>query len=63
MKLLLTSSGLTNKSIAKALLDLAGKPFSELNLVFIPTAANVEKGDKDWLLQDLINCRNLGLLL
>jgi len=60
MKLLLTSSGLTNKSIAKALLDLAGKPFNELNLVFIPTAANVEKGDKDWLLKDLINCRNLG---
>ena len=60
MKLLLTSSGLTNKSIVKALLDLAGKPFNELNLVFIPTAANVEKGDKDWLLQDLINCRNLG---
>jgi dipeptidase E len=60
MKLLLTSSGLTNKSIIKALSDLAGKPFNELNLVFIPTAANVEKGDKDWLLQDLINCRNLG---
>lgn len=60
MKLLLTSSGLTNKSIAKALLDLAGKPFNELNLVFIPTAANVVEGDKDFLIKNLINCRNLG---
>ena len=60
MKLLLTSSGLANKSIAEALLDLAGKPFNKLNLVFIPTAANIEKGDKEWLIKDLINCRNLG---
>lgn len=60
MKLLLTSSGLTNKSIAKALKQLTGKPFNRLNLVFIPTAANIEEGDKDWLINDLINCRNLG---
>jgi len=60
MKLLLTSSGFTNNSISRALLDLAGKPFSELNLVFIPTAANVEKKDKGWLINDLVNCKNLG---
>lgn len=60
MKLLLTSAGLSNKSISKALLELAGKPFSQLKLVFIPTAANVEKGDKDWLIKDFINCKNLG---
>ena len=60
MKLLLTSAGLSNKSISKALLELAGKPFKELKLAFIPTAANVEKGDKDWLIKDLINCKNLG---
>jgi len=52
MKLLLTSAGLSNKSISDALQNMAGKAFSELNLVFIPTAANVEKGDKGWLIDD-----------
>jgi len=60
MKLLLTSSGFTNNSIKRALLDLAGRPFNELNLVFIPTAANVSKGDKGWLINDLSNCKKLG---
>jgi dipeptidase E len=60
MKLLLTSAGLSNQSIINAFLDLAGKPFSELKLAFIPTAANVESGDKDWLIDDLIVCKNLG---
>ncbi len=60
MKLLLTSGGFTNKSISNALLDLADKPFSELSLAFIPTAADVEPGDKDWLIDDLARCKNLG---
>jgi dipeptidase E len=60
MKLLLTSAGLTNKSIINALLELAGKPFAELSLAFIPTAANVEKGDKSWLISDLINLNSFG---
>ncbi|NTW22173.1 type 1 glutamine amidotransferase-like domain-containing protein [Candidatus Falkowbacteria bacterium] len=60
MKLLLTSAGLSNKSIAEALVDLAGRPFAELNLAFVPTAANVEAGDKWWLINDLVNCKNLG---
>ena len=38
MKLLLTSSGISNKSIHNALLDLLGKPISESNALFIPTA-------------------------
>jgi len=60
MKLLLTSAGFTNKSISNAFSKLSGKPFKELNLVFIPTAADVEEGDKDWLITDYINCKNLG---
>lgn len=60
MKLLLTSAGLSNKSIISAFLELAGKSFTELNLAFIPTAANVEKGDKSWFIDDLINLKNLG---
>ena len=55
MKLLLTSGGLTNKSIANALFELVGKKPEDTSLCFIPTASNVEKGDKDWLINDLIN--------
>lgn len=60
MKLLLTSAGFTNKPIADALLELTGKKFNELKLVFIPTAANVETDDKGWLIDDLTNCKKLG---
>jgi dipeptidase E len=60
MKFLLTSGGITNKSMSDALLELAGRPFSELNLAFIPTASTVESGDKDWLIDDLVVCKNLG---
>ncbi|NTW75501.1 MAG: type 1 glutamine amidotransferase-like domain-containing protein [Candidatus Moranbacteria bacterium] len=60
MKLLLTSAGITNTSIADSLLDLVGKPFSESDLVFVPTAANVEDGDKTWLIDNLAEFRDLG---
>ncbi len=63
MKLLLTSSGKTNKSIEKELLNLLGKPFSKANLTFIPTAANVDKGDKSWLVDDMNNFRKLDFAL
>jgi dipeptidase E len=38
MNLLLTSSGIRNKSIHDALVDLLGKPIAESNALFIPTA-------------------------
>ena len=38
MNLLLTSSGIKNKSIHDALVDLLGKPINESNALFIPTA-------------------------
>ena len=53
MKLLLTSGGITNKSIADALFELVGKKPEDTALVFIPTAANVETGDKSWFINDL----------
>jgi dipeptidase E len=37
VKLLLTSSGIANPSIHDALVDLLGKPISELNALFVPT--------------------------
>lgn len=60
MKLLLTSSGITNTSIEKALLELLGKPFAKTHITFIPTAANMEKGDKTWLVTDMHNLLKLG---
>lgn len=62
MKLLLTSSGITNRSIEKALQELLGKPFKEANVTFVPTAANVEKGDKTWLVMDMYNLLKLGFV-
>jgi dipeptidase E len=38
MKLLLTSSGISNQGIHGALVDLLGKPIAESNALFIPTA-------------------------
>ncbi|OGN09531.1 MAG: hypothetical protein A3C61_02540 [Candidatus Yanofskybacteria bacterium RIFCSPHIGHO2_02_FULL_39_10] len=61
MKLLLTSGGIINKSIADAFFDLVGKKPEDISLVFIPTASNIEKGNKDWLINDLINLKNLNL--
>lgn len=63
MKLLLTSGGITNDTIKNALADLVGKPFDQTSLTFIPTAADVEDHDKSWLVNDLNNCKNLGLKL
>lgn len=58
MKLLLTSGGLTNKSISKALFELVGKKPEDTSLVFIPTASNIVTEEKDWFINDLINVRN-----
>lgn len=60
MKLLLTSAGLANESISKALDDLLGKSSKGIKLAFIPTAANVEPGDKSWMIDDLNNFRRAG---
>ena len=58
MKLLLTSAGLSNKSIIVALEKLLGKGCVDVKLAFIPTAANVEANS--WLIDDLNNSRNAG---
>ena len=45
MKLLLTSAGFENPSIAKKFLELLNKPVSKIKVVFIPTAARtLEEG-------------------
>ncbi len=57
MKLLLTSNGLSNDSIAKALFELVGKKAEDTTLAFIPTAALAEGGDKSWFINDLWNLK------
>jgi len=60
MKLLLTSGGLTNDSIANALFELVGKKPENTKVVFIPTASNVEVGDKNWFINDLVDLQKRG---
>lgn len=60
MKLLLTSAGFANDTIINGLKSLVNKPLNSLNLVYIPTAANVEDGDKSWLIDDLYQTKSLG---
>lgn len=60
MKLLLTSGGLTNDSIISSFADLLETPFTDASIAFIPTAANMEPGNKWWLLDDLEQIRGLN---
>lgn len=60
MKFLLTSGGITNTTLARAVLDMLGRAAEEIKLAFVPTAANVEAGDKSWLIDDLVNFKKQG---
>lgn len=53
MKFLLTSAGITNDHLAQVLSEMLGKPLAEASLLFVPTAANTEGGDKRWLIGNL----------
>lgn len=59
MKLFLTSGGLENQSIIDALHKLTEKHFDQLKVAFIPTASNVEEGNKDWVINDLMKLQEL----
>lgn len=61
MKLLLTSGGISNPTLVKEFLSLAGKPASELKIAFIPTAMHPERGDKGWMINELLRLRDLGV--
>lgn len=60
MKLLLTSNGLSNNTIAKALAGMVGKKPSDTKVSFIPTAANPVQGDKGWLIDDISRIKQRG---
>lgn len=53
MKFLLTSAGLQNDALAKALEELVGKPLQETSILFVTTAANTGSDDKRWLIKNL----------
>lgn len=57
MKLFLSSAGLSNNLLVRAFNDLVGLPNEEIKIAFIPTAANVVEGDKDWLINDYKNLK------
>ncbi len=60
MRLLLTSSGISNKSIKNELRNLIGKDFKDLKLLFCTTASNYDGGDmKEWVIKDLEIFKNL----
>lgn len=62
MKILLTSGGISNDSIKKSFFNLVGKKPEDISLAFIPTASNIEQGDKkDWFIKDLIILKDLNL--
>lgn len=60
MKLLLTSAGIKNQSIANELINLVGKSSSQIKIGFIPTAANVEKGNKNWFINQFNDLNKYG---
>jgi dipeptidase E len=51
MKLLLTSGGVTNGSIRNTLVDLLGKPISESNALYIPTALHANTNGPDLIVR------------
>jgi dipeptidase E len=63
MKQLLTSNGLSNDSIAKAFQELIGKEPKDSKVAFIPTAANPERGDKGWLIDDMHRIKDRGYVV
>ncbi len=60
MKLLLTSAGIRNRSLASALEDLVGKIPAETRVGFVPTSANAHTGNKDWFISQLSDLQRFG---
>lgn len=60
MKLLLTSAGLTNPSIAEGLKELTGTEPQDTKVAYIPVAADALAGNKTWLLRHYDRLREYG---
>ena len=60
MKLLLTSAGIRNQTIANALINLLDRDLAAVKIGFISTAVNPEGGNKDWFVNQFINLYRYG---
>ncbi|MGY2065886.1 Type 1 glutamine amidotransferase-like domain-containing protein [Blastococcus sp. SYSU DS0619] len=60
MRLLLTSGGLCDPSLVRAVEELAGRTAAGLRAAVVPTAANVVPGDKGWLINDYVLLQQAG---
>lgn len=61
MKLLLTSAGISNKTIEDELKRLLGRELEGLKVLFCTTASNYEGGEMNgWLIEDLQTLNSLG---
>lgn len=61
MKLVLTSGGISNKSIEMELKNILGRDFNGLKMLFCTTASNFDGGEmNDWLISDIEYFKNLG---
>lgn len=63
MRLFLSSAGLSNEKLVGVFEGLVGLPKEQIKVAFIPTAANVEEGDKDWLINDYVNLKKAGYIV
>jgi len=58
VKMLLTSNGLVTPEIIDEVVRLVGKPQNEIRFGVINEGHAVEEGDKQWVIQDLVNLRD-----
>lgn len=62
MKLLLTSTGITNETIKTKFLEMVGKQPSDISLAYIPTAFNTSSSpDKRWAIENIIRLNDMGI--
>lgn len=62
MKFLLTSTGITNKSLRDKLMQMVGKSFDEMAVVYIPTAINIASvANKRWAIDNIIRLDNMKI--
>ena len=62
MKLLLTSQGITNKSIEKKFFELVGKKPEDIVLCYIMTSVNlVSETNKWWMIDNLMKIKAMGI--
>lgn len=61
MKLILTSGGISNKSLENEFKNILCKDFDGLKMLFCITASNYDGGEmNDWLISDIEYFKNLG---